>query len=274
MQRSLAHVVRRAVPHSLYRRYRKRRIASLISAYEAHEVTHTYAGHELHVHLADPLAEGWYDHDWEEWELIKFLREQRVLSPGGTVFDLGAHQAIVALQLARAVGEGGRVVAVEAEPHNAHVAAINRELNNAENLIVIHAAAAASSGVAAFAEGLNGAIDTRPASANITVPAVTVDELASRFGTPALVLVDVEGYEGEVLRGAAATLADGGTSFAVEVHDTITSFGDSPEWIADRFADFERYIALEDDQRPVKLEGQPPTGRFFLVAIARTRPLA
>ncbi len=264
---TLRTVVRRALPHSLYRRYRKRKIASLISGYRAHEVTHVYGGKALRVHLADPLAEGWYDHDWEEWEVITFLRDRGALVPGMTIFDLGAHQAIVALMLAGHAGAQGRVIAVEAEPHNARVAAINRELNDAENLTVIHAAAAASEGFTSFAEGLNGIVDQRRASASVTVPTVTVDSLAERFGTPDLVFIDVEGYEGEALRGASKTLANGSTSFAVEVHETISDYGDSATWVAERFVDFERFVAREDDDPPVKLDGQLPEGRFFLLAI-------
>jgi FkbM family methyltransferase len=198
-----------------------------------------------------------------------------VLARGATVFDLGAHQAVVALLLARNVGDHGHVVAVEAEPHNARVAEINRELNRSDTVTVLHAAAAATEGSATFAEGLNGVIDQRTSSGNVTVPAVTIDGLAQRFGTPDLVFIDVEGYEGEVLRGARKTLANGSTSFAVEVHATIGDYGDSPSTVAEFFSDFERYVAREDDDPPTSLDGSLPPGRFFLVAIpkrARDQP--
>src|SRR2546423_12640881 len=104
MAPSLRTIVRRALPHSIYRRYRKRRIASLIAGYDAHEVTHEYGGHRLRVHLADPLAQGWYDRDWEEWKIISFLRDRGALAAGAAVVDIGAHQAIVALMFARATG--------------------------------------------------------------------------------------------------------------------------------------------------------------------------
>lgn len=272
MPPSVRTVVRRLVPHPLYRRYRRRKIASLISSYTPRDVEHVYGGHSLHVHLADPLADGWYDHDWPEWEVVGFLRARDVLRGGALVFDLGAHQAVVALLLARHVGAQGHVVAVEAEPHNARVAEINRARNGAENLTVIHAAAAAAEGSATFAEGLNGVIDERTTSGNVTVPAVTIDGLARQFGTPDLVFIDVEGYEGEALRGAEETLANGSTSFAVEVHATIGDFGDSPAGIVDCFADFDRFVAKEDDDPLIALDGPPPSGRFFLVALARHAP--
>lgn len=261
-------LARRLLPHPLYRRYRRRRVAALIAGYAPRDVTHTYGGHTLRVRLADPLAEGWYDHDWGELEAIAFLRAHGVLRPGATIFDLGAHQGIVALMLAREVGDTGCVVAVEAEPHNARAAAANRALNHAHNLTVLHAAGAASAGTISFAEGLNGQIDERTSTGNVEVPAVTIDGLARQHGTPDLVLVDVEGYEGQVLDGAAATLAGGATSFLVEVHEALAAYGGRAEEIVERFAGCERFVAVEDDEPFVALEGNPPPGRFFLAAIA------
>jgi FkbM family methyltransferase len=260
-------LARHLVPHPLYRRYRRRKVASLIASYLPREVTHTYGGHTLRVRLSDPLAEGWYDHDWGQLEAVSFLREHRVLRPGAKIFDLGAHQGIVALMLAREVGETGRVVAIEAEPHNAHVAAANRELNEAENLIVLHAAGAASPGTISFAEGLNGQIDERTSAGNVEVTAVTIDDLAREHGTPDLVLIDVEGYEGQVLDGARETLAGRLTSFMVEVHEALGAYGGRADEIVALFAGFERFVAVEDDEPFLALEGAPPSGRFFLVAI-------
>jgi FkbM family methyltransferase len=260
-------IARRLLPHSLYRRYRRHKVASLIAAYPARLVSHDYGGWQLQLELADPLAEGWYDHDWQEPKAIGFLRERGVLRPGATVLDLGAHQAVIALMLARGVGPSGRVVAIEAEPHNARMAERNRELNGAENLTVLHAAGAAAPGVVSFAEGLNGQIDESTSSGNVEVPAVTVDELVARFGAPALVMVDVEGYEGHVLRGAGSVLGDGSTAFLVEIHEEIADFGSSAAEVLAMFDGYERYVAVEDDDELLALEGPEPPGRFFLVAL-------
>jgi FkbM family methyltransferase len=242
-------------------------VASLIADYPAREVSHTYGRHELLLRLADPLAEGWYDKDWEEPKALGFLRERGVLKPGARVFDIGAHQAVIALMLAREVGASGQVVAVEAEPHNARVALANRDLNGAENLVVLHAAGAAVPGVLSFAEGLNGQVDEHTSTGNVEVPAVTVDNLAREYGTPQLVMVDVEGYEEHVLEGARTVLEGGASAFLIEIHEELAGFGGDPAAILALFEAFERYVAVEDDDELLALDGPPPDGRFFLVAV-------
>src|SRR4051812_23823922 len=122
-------ILRRTVPHPLYRMIRQRRIGRQVASFPAREVEHRYGARTLRLLLADPLAEGWYDHDWEDLSELRFLRDSGHLAPGKTVFDLGAHHAVVALMAAADVAPGGRVVAVEAEPHNVATAQKNVLLN-------------------------------------------------------------------------------------------------------------------------------------------------
>ncbi len=125
--------------------------------------------------------------------------------------------------LAGLVGPRGRVIALEADRHNATMAARNRVLNGAGNLEIVHAAAAQTTGTVLFTGGLDGQVeggaDTWGAGWGKTeVAAVSLDDLAARHGSPDLVLIDVEGYEDRVLAGAAATIAAAATTFLVEVH--------------------------------------------------------
>jgi len=241
----------------------------VIANYPAHDVTRVRGGHTLRIRLADPLAEAWYDRDATPAGM-EFLREQGVLIRGARVFDFGAHQGVVALALARDVGETGQVVAVEADPHNARIAEINRGLNSAENLTVIHAAGAATEGSLSFSEGMNGRVEGRDAL--VEVAALTVDGLAREHGTPNLVVIDVEGYEEQVLNGAAKTLENDLTSFLVEVHDraTLSAYGANADAIAERFLAFNRYVSASERAPFVPLEGPLPAGRFFLAAIPAT----
>jgi precorrin-6B methylase 2 len=87
------------------------------------------------------MAQGWYDHDWVDMMIEIEELKKRKLKPGAKVFDIGAHQGVVALLLSRAIGPDGLVVAVEADPWNARAAEINRKLNKAANIRVLNAAA-------------------------------------------------------------------------------------------------------------------------------------
>ncbi|MGO9320027.1 MAG: FkbM family methyltransferase [Solirubrobacteraceae bacterium] len=258
------------MPAPIYRRYRRQRLASLIANYPARDVTRVHGGHTLRIRLADPLAESWYDRD-KTPAGVDFLRERGALAPGANVFDVGAHQGVVALVLAGDVGETGHVVAVEAEPHNARIAEVNRELNAAENLTVIHAAGAASEGSVSFSGSLNGRVEGR--NALVEVAALTVDGLAREYGTPGLVVIDVEGYEEQVLKGATETLENGSTTFMVEVHGpgALSAFGASADAVVERFSAFDRYVSRNGHEPFMPLDGPPPAGRFFLVAIPADR---
>jgi FkbM family methyltransferase len=260
-------LTRQLLPHALYRVYRARRIARLIAGYQARETEHSYHGEVLRVHLADPLAEGWYDHDATEFGELTFLSDIGVLHPDVLVFDLGAHQGIVALVIARRVEPGGRVIAVEAERHNATVAEKNRNLNHAHNMEVVCAAVTGSSGACHFAEGLNGSVDRRTSYGNALVRSVTVDELAARYGMPGLVFLDVEGYEGHALHGATKTIGQGATCFFVEMHDRMDGY--EPHDILDML---DGYVIFVSSFAPHGYEFHPlesdlPTGRFYLVAV-------
>lgn len=232
---------RAVLPDAVYRRIRARRVRGLISGYTPRTVRHTYGGYPLTIRLADPLAEGWYDHDVGEPPEISALRRGR-LRPGARVFDLGAHQGVLALIVSRIVESDGQVVAVEAESHNAAVARENVALNDAANLTIIHAAGGAREGELSFTESLNGMVARRGAPGSVTVPAVTVDGLADRFGPPDVVMIDVEGHEGHVLAGAERTLAGGKTDFFVELHEEawLAAAGSTAQQVVERF-DRSRY---------------------------------
>jgi FkbM family methyltransferase len=254
--------------------YRQRRVARLITEYSPTVVAHTYGGNRFNVMLADPLAEGWYDHDWERLREIDELVRRGGLGPGAIVFDVGAHQGVVALMLAAEVGPRGKVVAVEAQPHNASIARRNVGLNGASNIEVVHAAIADRSGTVRFADGLNGRVDAGTRLGNVEVEAVTVDQLAQLHGAPDVVFLDVEGYEGKALAGAAATLYSRNTSFFVEVHGDELIDCTAVD-ITSRFSGYDVLVAgsgrngQADAFAP--LDRTPPAGRFFLLATPEAR---
>jgi FkbM family methyltransferase len=248
----------------------------MLDTYPRHIVRHRYGEVQLAVELADPLGEGWYDHDWQVPPELRLLRE-RGLRAGARVFDLGAHQGVVALMLAEAVGPGGQVVAVEPNPHNAAQCIRNRELNAKPWVEVVQAAVAGEQGTLLLNGGLNAQAAALGDYAGVTeVPAVTVDALTEQFGPPDVLFIDVEGFEVQALRGAGQTLANRPDCF-VEVHAGcgLERSGGRVEDIVACFptAIYELWASSEGDGSMQPLPRFPADRlrtRFFLLGLKRT----
>jgi FkbM family methyltransferase len=216
--------------------------------------------------IGDDLAAGWYDHDWPEPPELSIFKG-RSLRPGARVFDLGAHQGVVALMLERAVQPEGEVVAVELTEHNARVAVENVRLNAPTNVTVVHAAVTDTPGTAHADFDLNASVSAR--SRGAVVRAVTVDELAHEHGPPNLVYVDVEGHECHALRGAAETLAARPDWF-IEVHaqGPLQAAGGSVGEMLDSLQGYRLVVMLEGEGGFRPLPERLPDDRFFLAALA------
>ena len=267
-------LLRSVVPRPLWNKLRLKRLHHHLQGYRRRSVRHTYGSFSLEIELVDRLGEGWYDHDWPELPELQLLQQRRCLSAGGRVFDLGAHQGLVALLLSRYVGAKGAVLAVEANGHNAAAARRNMEINAAQNCTVLHAAIAERSGKLIFNEGLNGSVDDGTGDwGQVEVNAFSIDDLAARYGTPDLLFIDVEGYECRALEGASNTLATRPDAF-VEVHlgAGLESFGGSVERVLSFFpvSDYYFYFNEEDGPEFRRMEhpNELPKQRFFLVALA------
>jgi FkbM family methyltransferase len=137
----------------------------------------------------------------------------RLLADGGDFVDVGAHLGLYAVSTARKIR--GRVLALEPNPRAHARLEENVELNGCANVIAVRAAASSEIGHATLYVPQEGdsswstLVEGRLAEdAPIDVETSTVDAEVRRFGlTPAVVKVDVEGCELEVLNGANAVLS-------------------------------------------------------------------
>lgn len=273
----LRSIVRRVTPRFAWTALRLLRIRFGVASYRVHNVRHVYGDLPLTVLLTDPLAEGWYDRDWPVLHELVLLRKGR-LREGATVFDLGAHQAVVAMQLAAIVGPTGRVIAVEANAHNAAVAQANADRNGFAQLRICHAAVSDSPGMITVSRSLNAQVDNGSGEWGRTeVSAVTIDELMREHGRPDVLFVDVEGFECHALRGAEECLKSLPDCF-VEVHADagLEKLGGSVAALLKFFPreHYDVYIAPEEGAPfdRTKVDQILPTKRFFLVALSKTAP--
>jgi FkbM family methyltransferase len=267
-------LARRVAPRWLWSRLRTWKLQRMVAHFPSYTTEHSYAGVRLKVHIRDPLAQGWYDHDWPAQTEMDLLREHG-LCPGARVFDIGAHQGIVALLLANVVGPMGEVIAVEALPHNARVCEMNCALNGADNIRTVSAAISDRLGTVDVARDLNAQVrHAESTTRTIRVPAVTIDELSRRHGSPDVLFVDVEGYECHALHGAPETLERHPVCF-IEVHAGCgleLAGGTIDEVFRHLPATAYQYWAWTEadrDARAVQGRTECPPGRFFLAAVPR-----
>ncbi len=266
MPNPITQAFKQLLPASWVHRIKQARLRRVISSFQARTVTHQYGGHTLSVRITDPIAAGWYDRDYADLPEVAFLKMSR-LKPGAVVFDLGAHQGVVAMMLALAAAPGGKVVAVEGTQHNAEMARQNLALNHIENVRVIHAIVADASGrKVSFSSTLNGSVG----AGGEPVTSVCIDDLASEYGTPDLVFIDIEGFECQALQGAHTVLSQG-ADFCIEVHEGCgLELHGSKEMLASFFPpETHRCFVSYPEGASFKpwAQGEPlPNQRFFLIA--------
>ena len=261
-------VIQTAIRRHLY--YRS------LSKFHPGIVRHEIFGEELSIWLGDPTAKSWYDRDIGKLPFIRFM-EERFLVDNSLVLYVGGHYCVYANAIAKMLKNRGRVVAAEANPDIYEAAKKNIELNNLENIEVIHQAISDSGGSLKFSLGQRVSRN-ESGKPEIEIPAGTIDELSTAKGTPRLVVVDVEGYECISLKGAKQTLQKP-TDWCIEVHTGcgLEEFGGSLAKVTEFFPSdrFELFMAKDygmGSVAPLDL-GDPLTkSRFHLIAISMVSP--
>jgi FkbM family methyltransferase len=163
----------------------------------------------------------WYDP--ASWARNAELQQlSNLIKPGDQVLEIGCNIGFTTMVLARLVGESGFVLALDIVPDNVILAQATAFLNGATNVQILHTAAGEVAGEIGFSNQLNGQVD-RDASSKATM--TSSDALDMKFGPFNVLKVDVEGYEGFVLKGATRLLARL-PKLALEIHGkSIANYG-------------------------------------------------
>ncbi|MSV35634.1 MAG: FkbM family methyltransferase [Bryobacterales bacterium] len=156
--------------------------------------------------------------DWErlEWDLIAPR-----LPAAGVFVDVGAHVGTYSLKAAKAVGQQGRIIAIEPNPVTAahlrqgiaasgrnNVTVVEAAAGDRRSRLKLFAAADANTGMASFATG-NARRSSGPyEERSVEVDVLPLDEMLPPLTLPRLdvLKVDAEGAETMVLRGAASSI--------------------------------------------------------------------
>ena len=149
---------------------------------------------------------------WEMW-LTQFLAQR--LKPGMTAIDVGANFGYYTLLMGEAVGETGRVIAVEPNPDAASLLreSVNLSGHGGRTQLVPQALGASTGRAWLYApdgEPKNALLVGQPDLPGGTtqeVPIVTLDEVALSYPRVDLVKIDAEGGEQGIVAGMQQLIA-------------------------------------------------------------------
>jgi len=168
--------------------------------------------------LRNTLAREVYFTGMYEPQATILLRQ--LLAPGDVFVDVGANWGYFSLLAADAVGDKGRVIAIEADPRMYRTLFCNVALNKFPALTPVHVAAAAEPGtltMLGFSEendnwGISRIVDgATNGGKTFEVPAKPIDAILDEQGVQSvdLLKMDIEGAEGFALAGMKKGFASG-----------------------------------------------------------------
>jgi FkbM family methyltransferase len=163
-----------------------------------------------------------------------------LVTPGMSVFDVGANVGFFTVISARLVGANGKVIAFEPLPANVELLRHNAALNAFAHAAVRNEALGRATGTAPFIVSdtptwgrLASAGELPSEVGRIEVPLRTLDSLLfdepASVPRPDLIKIDVEGAEADVLAGAARVLREARPILLIELHGTNAAIADALE---------------------------------------------
>lgn len=195
----------------------------------------------------EPSLLGWTLFERGTWEPEQTAVVQSLLAAGQVVVNVGANTGYYTLLAARRVGEGGRVYAFEIQPAILAILRRNIQRNAVQDIVTVVPMGCFSSSGEAVIEQRGDAGSARIAfrPEGLRVPLVTLDDYAEVAGLDrlALILIDAEGADFEILKGAARILAKFRPVVLAEVHH-LAAFDGSEEELRRFMARF-GYAATE-----------------------------
>ena len=160
------------------------------------------------------------------WEIEAIGQLSRLVPPGARCLDIGANIGVYALELARAAGPDGRVIAIEPMLPAYTVLAKHVELNAMAGRIACLQAICGSGREPDRSIDVNyhfpwpgGASE----AAHATVPVTTIDCLRRVLGRIDFIKIDTDGYQLDVFMGAQQTLHEDRPTLLFELGDGTLS---------------------------------------------------
>lgn len=165
-------------------------------------------------YLYVPAEDGGVGHQlimYREYEPFESSLVRKNIKPGMTVYNVGANIGYYSLLASECVGEHGSVLAFEPEPNNFELLKRNIRENRIVNVQLFPKAVGAEVGVAQLSISASNFGDHQlrhvAGRNSVEVSVTTLDELTHEHSEPDSIIMDVQGSELDVFRGAEKTLA-------------------------------------------------------------------
>jgi len=187
-----------------------------------------FFGEEIKLHVHSQKESRLFQ-DHEEQPFIEEIALR--IEKGDVVFDIGAHSGYHAVHFAAKAGPEGQVIAVDANPACFQFLQENAAANPHLRVIPVLAAVSNWNGKMgivyekdAYARSLR--IGKQEGNLSAEVEVLTLDSLQSRYVSPNLIKIDVEGEEHKVLEGINGCLNQAGLhTIAIEWHTEMIDGG-------------------------------------------------
>jgi FkbM family methyltransferase len=217
--------------------------------------------------------------------VLEFLKKH--ITPGMTIFDIGANVGYMTLFCAGLTGKQGSVIAFEPGERAYERLEANIQLNHMDNVIPVREAVSDTDGYESYCQAVRRredfynsllSVDTPWTSVNnfhtTQIPVHRLDTLIAKSGWPVphLVKVDVEGAERKVLRGMRETLRSGQTRILVlEISDLyFAKFGYSVRELVEELEQSNFFcLEIEENGHLSELQMKNGMGRGRIMAAMR-----
>ena len=154
------------------------------------------------------------------YESEKQRRFASSIGQGATVMDVGANVGFYTLIASRQVGSQGRVVAIEPNERNLTFLRRHVAMNACAQVSIVAAAAGRMDGSTHFTQGTNPSMGHVSVDGAELVSLRSLDSLKKelRLGRVEVMKIDVEGFELDVLEGAATILSEDKPTIFLATH--------------------------------------------------------
>jgi FkbM family methyltransferase len=141
---------------------------------------------------------------------------------GEFFLDAGGYVGWYSILACRAVGNSGRVVALEPDALNRSQLERNLALNKHQNVVILPLAVWSRSGRIGWRHGKEPVWHQAMDDSETTQESISIDDLVDKLRLTRLdwIKLDIEGGEVEALRGAGRTLRDYHPKLFIEIHET------------------------------------------------------